>query len=348
MDFALNNYAQDPFPRAIASNAAQLRWKNEDWDPALRFWALEFDPKLTEWLKWQDASLASTMAAREFANEHKKWRVTDDNELMQRGWLDKQADLAWLLDIPATTTPAEAIKAEIAQLFDMMEDDRNRYLSEIDGQADGLAAYVVSFLGIDGERKPHTIELIRCGLAIGNITYMNYKELFRRVRPSTICPGLVPPFGPPRHPSFPSGHSFLGHFIGLLLLEIPEVASIFGELSLPPPAGQAIAVRGKVTIGDVMSSTVVFEGPLLWLGDRLAKNRERAGLHYPSDSSAGRHLAGAIWALLVNSPPAGTSLTTKVPLAKPPGAVGDVTVADLVRCPTLDKTLRLAKAEWAS
>ena len=120
------------------------------------------------------------MAAREFANEQKKWRVTDDNELVQRGWLDKQADLAWKDGILPTTPPAQVIEAEIAQLFDMMEDDRDRYLSEIDGQADGLAAYIVSFLGIDGERKPHTIELIRCGLAIGNITYMNYKERSER------------------------------------------------------------------------------------------------------------------------------------------------------------------------
>ena len=99
-----------------------------------------------------------------------------------------------------------------------MEDDRDRYMAEINTQADGLASYFIALLWLDSERYPWTMELIRCGLAIGNVVYMNYKEMFRRVRPSTIAPGLVPPFGPPHHPSFPSGHSFLGHFIALLLL----------------------------------------------------------------------------------------------------------------------------------
>jgi hypothetical protein len=125
---------------------------------------------------------------------------------------------------------------------------------------------------------------------------MYYKQQFRRVRASTICPGLVPPFGPPRHPSFPSGHSFLGHFIALLLLEIKEVADVFGEPSVPgpPPAGPLV----KPPLANVMSTSYRFTGPLLWLGDRLGRNRERAGLHYRSDSEASRWLAGAISALL--------------------------------------------------
>ena len=35
--------------------------------------------------------------------------------------------------------------------------------------------------------------------------------------------------------------------------------------------------------------------PLLWLAQRLGKNRERLGVHYPSDTFGSRHLAGAIW-----------------------------------------------------
>src|SRR5262249_4112643 len=35
--------------------------------------------------------------------------------------------------------------------------------------------------------------------------------------------------------------------------------------------------------------------PLLWLAQRLAKNRERLGVHYPSDSAGSRHLAAAVW-----------------------------------------------------
>jgi hypothetical protein len=251
------------------------------------------------------------------------------------------------------------IQKEIEELFQMMEDDRDRYLSEIAVQADGLAAYIISFLDLDHERRPNTVELIGCGLAIGNIFYMSYKEYFRRVRASVICPGLVPPFGPPRHPSFPSGHSFLGHFIALLLLEIPGIAKTFGEkvvappLPMPPtppvptpPPPTPPPARGQAELAYVMNVDYVFNGPLLWLGDRLAKGRERAGLHYPSDSSASRWLAGALWALLTTPVPAGANPTDPVPTATPPGATTSVLVSNLIDCPSLQQVLRLAQAEW--
>jgi membrane-associated phospholipid phosphatase len=248
------------------------------------------------------------------------------------------------------------ITAEIGALFDLMEDDRDRYMAEINTQADGLASYFISFLWIDSERYPATVELIRCGLAIGNIVYMNYKAHFRRVRPSTICPGLVPPFGPPRHPSFPSGHSFLGHFIALLLLEIPEIAKRYGEPTTPgippnpgvttPPAGPLIQPK----LDRVMQTAedYVFTGPLLWLGARLAKNRERAGVHYRSDSLASRWLAGAIWALLTKPPAQATVMNPDpdVADATPPLAAHNVKNSDLIDCPTLRRVLNMAKAEW--
>ena len=35
----------------------------------------------------------------------------------------------------------------------------------------------------------------------------------QRVRPSVLMPGLTVPFGPPGHPAFPSGHSFVAHLL---------------------------------------------------------------------------------------------------------------------------------------
>jgi hypothetical protein len=308
-----------------------IMWQTADWDPALRFWTLGFDPNLTVWLQTQDVWRISILAAREFAQQHDKWAFNnppgdyyDDTDLLTtRVWLHPD-HLKW-------KTNFDFIRTEIEELIDLMEDDRDRYLGEINAQADGLAAYYIAFLNIDGERKPWTIELINCALAIGQLVYMHYKQRFRRARPSTLCPGLVPPFGPPRHPAFPSGHSFLGHFISLLLLEIPEVAAVFGEedTTVTPPRRQA-------TLAEVMSAND-FKGPLLWLARRQAKNRERAGLHYRSDSDASRWLAGAIWALLTK---------TKLADATPPGATA-VTALQLIDCPTLKLVLKMAKAEWA-
>jgi hypothetical protein len=60
---------------------------------------------------------------------------------------------------------------------------------------------------------------------------------------------------------------------------------------------------------------------LLWLAARLAKNRERLGVHYRSDSSAGRHLAAGMWEALFATPKA-------------------------IDCPSLHSVLRHAQAEW--
>ena len=49
---------------------------------------------------------------------------------------------------------------------------------------------------------------------------------------------------------------------------------------------------------------LVVNGPLFWLGRRLAKTRERLGLHYPSDSSAGDISPAALWDLPRGAEPA--------------------------------------------
>jgi hypothetical protein len=104
----------------------------------------------------------------------------------------------------------------------------------------------------------------------------------------------------------------------------------------------------KPLLSEVMNTAYTFTGPLLWFAARLAKNRERAGVHYPSDSLASRWLAGAIWQLLTNLPGGGAS-STAVPGATPPNAItpaNTVRYADLIDCPTFRRVLNLARSEW--
>jgi len=372
---------------------------------------LPFDPQLTQWLKVVDPSRPSIMAAREFAGQGSLWRK-DRSALLASGWLEAM-DLAWHPPDQPTTLERDAawsaILGEIEQLQMLMQDDRDRYLAEIIEQADGLADYVIAFIDASQARHPWTIELINCGLAIGNVAYMYYKQQFRRVRPSILCPGLVPPFGPPAHPAFPSGHSFLGHFIALLLLEIPALRQRYGlfgpvfdgtpgtavdsylpatvTISVASPAVVTAVVPGSLaglssgdpvifqTTGSLPSPitagttyyvitttpfapgafgissnplspgisptpinttgsqsgthTIVrnpltgcgeISSPLIWLAQRLAKNRERLGVHYASDSCGSRHLAAAIWRALLHD-----------------GSID---------CPTLRSVLSHAVAEW--
>ena len=79
---------------------------------------------------------------------------------------------------------------------------------------------------------------------------------------------------------------------------------------------------------DYKTDDPAVNGPLFWLARRVAKTRERLGLHYPSDSSAGRHLAGGVWADLF------------------PRVLG-VPVAPVIPVPTLARIVARAAAEWA-
>jgi len=247
-DFTPDDAGNPPYPHAEVINPycdkkAFLEWTTDDWDPALRFWTLPYDPQLTQWLKSVDPSRTYIMAGREFGGQWYRWQFTRE-ELLASGWLEPR-DLAWQPD-PALAGTADwdvtigrawsAIRAEIEELQMLMQDDRDRYLAEADTQADGGPDYIVAFIGASVARFPWTIELINCGLAIGNIAYSHYKQYFKRVRPSVLCPGLVPPFGPPAHPAFPSGHSFLGHLMALLLLEIPalRLSWAFHQLTVAP------------------------------------------------------------------------------------------------------------------
>ncbi len=56
-----------------------------------------------------------------------------------------------------------------------------------------------------------------------------------------------------------------------------------------------------------------FRPVLMALADRIARNREIAGLHFPSDSAAGANLARQIFVIL-NS----TAMGQRVPQAIPP------------------------------
>ena len=384
----------------------------DDWDPAIRFWTLPYDPQLNEWLKSVDNSRTYIMAGREFGGQPELWQF-ERRELLSKGWLEPR-DVAWQPDpdlraaggndwTAAIGSAWNTIQGEITELQQLMQDDRDRYLAEIELQADNGPDYIMAFIGAHIARFPWTIELINCGLAIGNIAYSHYKAMFKRIRPSVVCPGLAPPFGPPGHPSFTSGHSFLGHLMGLFLLEVPGIQQRYGFFQTPNtgapggpvqpagaiqvnvshasaavvtwpthgldaddpvcfdlPHGLASAINpGQVyyvlptglTAGSFQFSTRIggpavstaadaaqayfipqnplhgsgaFNSPLLWLSQRIAKNRERLGVHYPSDSNGSRHLAAAVWYSLFR----------------------ETDPAKQIICPTLASVKRHAEAEW--
>ena len=317
-EWCVNPYSFDP----------PLQWRTEDWDPGLRFWSLPmFDPQLTEWL--QDADLASpaSMVAREFAQQHDEWQHHDKDLVVQMSRLVKDhwltpADVAWTGwtaagqaagDPPDKAAAWAAIGSELDELELDMLDSRARYLQEALAQSDGVGPYFMHVMGADAAYKPWTMQLFQCAVAISNVAYMYFKSRFNRVRPSRLCPGLLPPFGPPQHPAFPSGHSTLGHLAALLFLQVPGIAAFHG-------VGIHAGCPGGRPTWDNYRQDRDLDGSLLWLAARLAKNRERIGVHYKSDSSAGRHLAGGIWNAIFNE--------------------------ESIKLPTLKRVIACASAEW--
>ncbi len=94
---------------------------------------------------------------------------------------------------------------------------------------------------------------------------MRIKTKYDRVRAHKLDPTLAPAIDVPEHPAYPSGHSTQAHAIAFVLTVIaPERQTEFESDAL-----------------------------------RVAVNREIAGVHYPSDSAAGRILARQIVDLML-------------------------------------------------
>ena len=137
-------------------------------------------------------------------------------------------------------------------------------MPELLNQADGAPRSWISVMRLDRGQYPWTLAVMSIALRIGEMVAMHYKNVFARALPFTLFPGLLVPFGPPLHPAFPSGHALQVSLITLFLERIN--ANVAGR----------------------------FSAELIWLANRVAKGRERAGLHYPSDSLCGFLLANVI------------------------------------------------------
>lgn len=143
--------------------------------------------------------------------------------------------------------------------------------SEIEWQAKTLRnslAPLLSVLGnVDGAAyKTATLELLHATDAHLNKPLFLLKKRFARQRPQAGCKdvdSLFPQGHPlyPGHPSFPSGHAALAYAAAFLL-------------------GEALAVKHPG-----------IDARLLIAAEAVAQNRVIAGVHYPSDSIAGKELA---------------------------------------------------------
>jgi hypothetical protein len=110
---------------------------------------------------------------------------------------------------------------------------------------------------LDQKKFPATAALLTDSIHDLQVIEMQQKKKFDRVRPSLLDRSLEPVIVVPTFPAYPSYHSAEMHFYALILSE------------LAPARTEEFLARA----------------------DQIAKNREIAGVHYPSDSQVGVLLA---------------------------------------------------------
>jgi hypothetical protein len=192
--------------------------------------------------------------------------------------------------------------AELAQqLLGVLHasNERADRAGEIVDQASGPGAlhYWTGMLRIDPARERHTYLLLRVARKIGEYVAMGLKDIYRMRRPAQVYPWIMPLIDGPDTPSYPSSHALQAHLISdVLKLALGNHGQIWNPPPVPPaapgpfpaPPIWAMGVRpGWPPPISVYQTALALDH----LAERVAFNREVAGVHYPMDSAAGRYVA---------------------------------------------------------
>jgi len=221
-------------------------------------------------------------------------RIDPDGEFAERSWGPDWAAWHVLVDFAGTTdwradtevkdwedwpTPPAIsgntdVDGEIDDLVKAAINERADALGEILAQDTEFLTDFLALLAITPRSHPWTYRVMHIAYLIGLFVAMHYKEEQKRRRPSQVCPALRPPVPVPGHASYPSGHATQAHLIALCLSECIKQG-----------------MSDQTAAGDLGAA-------LTALAERIARNREIGGLHYKSDSEAGKKLAADTFAFL--------------------------------------------------
>ena len=187
--------------------------------------------------------------------------------------------------------PPEPFDSEIMKNVEIpklttYEKERADRFAEIVDQDSRLHIYFAQALMLSPSAHPNALRVIEMAYQVGLMVVIYYKQMFNRGRPQQVCPAIMPIIPGPMHPSYPSGHSLQSHMIAEALA------------SLVPGARDLLVA----------------------LADRIGHNREIAGVHFKSDTDAGRDIALQAFRIL----------------------------ADGAKCPIFAKTLAAAQVELGS
>jgi hypothetical protein len=188
-----------------------------------------------------------------------------------RNWaptVPMETTLSGILANALTAAEQQNEKRTLIELLDF----RDSAMNEVVSQMTSFDAYFQGALGYTRATHPCTDLLFQGAMRAAEFGSMYYKYRYQRPRPWQLWPELMPPVAVPGHASFPSGHATQAHTVARVLRTVA--------------AGVVLSV-------DEISSR---------LAQRIARGREVLGLHYPSDTHAGEHLAGEIAAAYMGCP----------------------------------------------
>lgn len=141
-------------------------------------------------------------------------------------------------------------------------------VAEIQSQAQDPTPMFFQVAGLNPSSVPSLVKLVTEVQADMVVVTLAVKAYFNRARPNVVLPEIAPVIPVPWHSSYPNGHAAQSHLTAMLL-------GCANPSKLPE---------------------------LMKLADRVGRNREVAGLHYPSDTVAGVKLAESVWPFFGLSP----------------------------------------------
>ncbi len=156
---------------------------------------------------------------------------------------------------------SDRTRGELAYLNALQSKRTEKEKSDIERQIKvsgmKLGEFAMARIQITAPDHPATKRMLDAAQRDMEMVVFQLKSAFNRVRPNHLSPDLAPSIVVPGHAAYPSGHATQAHLLAYLLMELAP--------------GQT-----EKLIEDAA---------------QIAKNREIAGVHYPSDSEAGQLLA---------------------------------------------------------
>lgn len=205
-----------------------------------------------------DAMAGSTTAPPHFRDDW--WDDRHWNALREAG---RHHDLIAAIGLDPPPDSQSRIEDELKDILaKQASDGLGQRQAEIVEEADGPPSYYSRMLFLDDHRRPLTRAVLFNSVRWSVPLIMHFKHHWKRPRPTQLEPRIRPVVDCPNHPAYPSGHSTQSHLVALVMG----------------------AVTGRKDV----------EAALWDAADRIAENREFAGLHYRSDSKAGAELAPQI------------------------------------------------------